>query len=296
MGGKIIFSFENTVVCVYTMSDGSEQEARGEKQGPRAKENRSKASELSSDLMKSDIYFISDAHLGGDPPDVEEEKEKRLLSFLEYIKDKAKVLYIVGDLFDFWFEYRRAVPNCYFRILKKLSDLRESGTRVVFIAGNHDIWTGPYLSREIGLEVRPGNCHPFHQGLSFFISHGDGMVTGERGYRIQRWIMRNPVCVWLYKLLHPDLGIPLARWVSGWSRNRSKPKPPGWNSTAYREVAIKKLSGSYDVVVLAHIHYPTLEEIGGKYYLNPGDWIDAFTYGKLSRGRLTLEKWAGPDV
>ena len=241
--------------------------------------------------MKSDIYFISDAHLGGDPPDVEEKKEKNLLSFLDHIQDKSEVLYIVGDLFDLWFEYRRAVPNCYFKILKKLSDLKETGTRIVLIAGNHDVWTGPYLSREIGLDVRQESCEAEHQGLSFFISHGDGMAAGERGYRIQRWIMCNPVCIWLYKLLHPDLGIPLARWVSGWSRGQSKSKPPGWNSQAYRDAAIKKLEEGYDVVVLAHIHFPTLEDIEGKYYLNTGDWIDNFSYGRLSDGRLTLEKW-----
>ena len=242
--------------------------------------------------MKSDVYFVSDAHFGGDPPDVEREKEDRFFSFLHHIQDKAEVLYIVGDLFDFWFEYKRAVPNTHFRILKRLSDVIDSGTRIVLVAGNHDIWTGPYVSREIGFDVRRWSCEAHHQGLSFFISHGDGMAEGERGYRIQRWIMRNRVCVWLYRLLHPDLGIPLAKRVSKWSRHRSKPNPPGWNSQAYREAATMKLKEGYDVVVLAHIHYPTLEQIEGKHYLNPGDWITSFTYGKLSQGHLSLEKWS----
>ena len=241
--------------------------------------------------MKSDIYFISDAHLGGDTPDIEEEKEKRLFSFFRFIRGKAEVLYIVGDLFDFWFEYRKSIPNNYFHILKALSDVRESGTRIVFIPGNHDAWTGSYLENEVGLEVKPGCCEAVHHGLSFFISHGDGMARGERLYRVQKWIMENRFCVWLYKLLHPDIGIPLARWVSGWSRNRSKTKQPGWNSRAYRDVAVEKLKSGNDVVVLAHNHHPVLERIGDKLYLNTGDWIDNFSYGKLSNGRLTLERW-----
>ena len=244
--------------------------------------------------MKSDIYFISDAHLGGDPQDIEREKEMRLVSFLDHLRNKAEILYIVGDLFDLWFEYRRAVPNTYFKILKKLSDLQDSGTQVVFIAGNHDVWTGPYLRREIGLDVRQWSCEAEHQGLSFFISHGDGIAGRERSYRVQRWIMRNSVCIWLYKLIHPDVGIPLARWVSRWSRNRSKSKTPGWNRHVYREASIKKLEKGYDVVVLAHIHFPALEEINGKQYMNTGDWIHNFSYGRLSKGRLTLEEWTGP--
>ncbi|UCE18644.1 MAG: UDP-2,3-diacylglucosamine diphosphatase [Gemmatimonadota bacterium] len=242
--------------------------------------------------MKSDIYFISDAHLGGDSADIEREKEERLDSFLDHVREKAEVLYVVGDLFDLWFEYRKTVPNCYFRILKKLSDVKEAGTRIVFITGNHDVWIGPYLIQEIGLDVRQGSFETQHQGLSFFISHGDGMIGRERSYRLQRWIMRNSVCIWLYKLLHPDLGLPLARWVSRWSRNKSKSKRPGWNNQAYREAAMKKLEEGYDVVVLAHIHFPALEEKDGKLYLNTGDWINHFSYGRLRGGRLTLEKWA----
>ena len=118
--------------------------------------------------MKSDIYFISDAHFGGDATDIEDEKERKFFSFLHYLQGKAEVLYIIGDLFDFWFEYRSAVPNRYFRILKVLSDVKESGTRIVFIPGNHDVWVGPYLEREIGFEVKPSYCEAVHHNRSFF--------------------------------------------------------------------------------------------------------------------------------
>ena len=246
--------------------------------------------------MKADIYFISDAHLGGDAPDIEEEKERRLFSFLRFIQGKAEILYIIGDLFDFWFEYWNSIPNQYFQVLKALSDVKESGTRIVFVPGNHDVWTGSYLEEEIGLEVHRSYCEAVPQGLSFFISHGDGMAKGEGLYRIQKWIMENQLCIWLYKLLHPDIGIPLARWVSKWSRNRSKNREPGWNSRIYKEAAIQQLEKGYDVVVLAHIHHPALEKIGEKVYLNTGDWITNFSYGRLINGQLILETWSGNTV
>ena len=247
------------------------------------------------DTLKTDIYFISDAHLGGDTLEVEKRKEKNLFSFLDHIRDKAEVLYIVGDLFDFWFEYRKAVPNRYFLILRKLSEIKDSGARIVFIPGNHDVWAGKYLQKEVGLDVNQNHTEEHHQGLRFYIAHGDGMAQGEGLYRIQKWIMENKLNIWLYKLLHPDLGIPLARWVSKWSKKRSQSKQPGWNSREYRDAAKKKLGEGYDVVVLAHIHFPALEEINGKQYLNTGDWIHHFSYGRLRDGHLTLEEWTGPS-
>ena len=271
------------------------QETRGQKQEARSKKNYTKINGLDAERLKSDIYFISDVHMDGDASDREREKERRLISFLDGIREKAEVLYIVGDLFDFWFEYRKAVPNRYFRILRKLSEIVDSGTRVVFIPGNHDVWAGQYLQKEIGFDVKKKHADELHQGLRFYIAHGDGMARGEGLYRIQKWIMENKINIWLYKLLHPDLGIPLARWVSKLSKKRSQSKEPGWNSREYKDAAIKKLGEGYDVVVLAHIHSPALEEMSGKQYLNTGDWIRNFSYGRLRDGHLTLEKWTEPS-
>jgi len=239
---------------------------------------------------KDTVYFISDAHLGEHSRDVETRKEERLTSFFDHIAARASCLYIVGDLFDFWFEYRQVVPSGHHRILRRLADLVHSGTRVIYLAGNHDFWLDDFFPREIGVETSREPLSVKHQGLSLYVAHGDGLAQPDRGYRVLKKILRHPLNIRLYRLIHPDIGIPLARLASASSRAYTDQKALELVKE-YERAAREILSQGFDAVVLGHSHYPSLRSFEGKTYLNIGDWITHFTYGRLRDSKLALQVW-----
>lgn len=236
------------------------------------------------------IYFISDAHLGEDISKVEKSKEERLIAFLRHIAQDAAFLYVVGDLFDFWFEYKQAVPARHHRVLHRLATLVQQGIHTVYVAGNHDFCLGHFLSQEIGMEVSAQPLAVEHHGLRLFVAHGDGLASKDRGYRFLKKILRHPLSVWLYRQVHPDIGLPLGKLISASSRAYTDQKALKMVAE-YELAARQKLSQGFDAVILGHSHYPILRRFGEKTYLNIGDWITHFTYGMLQEGKLTLEKW-----
>ena len=236
------------------------------------------------------VYFISDAHLGEHGQHMERRKEERLCSFFDHIGARAECLYVVGDLFDFWFEYRQVVPSAHHRILHRLADLVGDGIRVVYLAGNHDFWLDDFFPREIGVETSREPLSVRHQGISLYVAHGDGLAQPDRGYRFLKRILRHPLNIRLYRLIHPDVGIPLARLASASSRAYTDQKALELVNE-YERAAQDILSRGFDAVVLGHSHYPSLRSFGGKIYLNIGDWITHFTYGRLRDGKLTLQTW-----
>ena len=234
------------------------------------------------------IYFISDVHLGAASLDQEDGKLRRLLLFLRGLRGRAPLLYIVGDLFDFWFEYRSAILKQHFRVLHEMAGLIESGTHIVYLAGNHDFWLGTFLHEQVGVEVVYGPLEVEHQGKRMLICHGDGMIAKDWGYRFMRMILHNQTNIRLFQLVHPDIGVWLGRIASRMSRNHGA--PTSWEpDQAYRELALMKLKNGYDCVIFGHIHHPTYEEIDGKVYVNTGDWVRHFTYGVMTEGALSLE-------
>src|SRR5262245_38654941 len=158
-------------------------------------------------------YFLSDAHLGTESAEREAPREARLIEFFESLPGRAESLFIVGDLFDFWFEYSTAIPRRHFKTLCALRRLREAGVEITYLAGNHDFWLGGFLSNELGIHTREGPVTVEKQGRRAWIHHGDGLIGGDLGYRMLKKILRNRVNIRLYRWLHPDLGIPLAHWV-----------------------------------------------------------------------------------
>lgn len=240
--------------------------------------------------VKDTVYFISDAHLGEHSRAMEQRKEERLISFFDHIGTRADRLYVVGDLFDFWFEYRQVVPSGHYRILHRLADLVQNGTRVIYLAGNHDFWLDDFFPREIGVETSREPLSVRHQGLSLYIAHGDGLAQTDRGYRLLKRILRHPLNIRLYRLIHPDVGIPLARLASASSRAYTDQKALELVNE-YERAAREILSQGFDAVILGHSHYPSLRSFGPKTYLNIGDWITHFTYGRLRDGILTLQVW-----
>jgi UDP-2,3-diacylglucosamine hydrolase len=235
------------------------------------------------------VYFLSDAHLGGGPE--EDNRRRILLQFLSGLHGSADHLYILGDLFDFWFEYRHAVPKGHFRVLRALADLVEDGTPVTYLGGNHDFWCGSYLSREVGLVVHQRPLSITRQGRRIFLAHGDGLGPGDHGYRLLKAILRSPLAIALYRTIHPDLGIPLAYRVSKASRQHTKALRVILRDLS-RHVAGPRFAKGYDAVVTGHIHDPQhLRGPGERDFLIIGDWLVNFTYVRLEGGQFVLERF-----
>ncbi len=225
-------------------------------------------------------YFVSDAHLGAAPAGA----EKKLVAFLRSIRGQADSLYILGDLFDFWFEYGRAIPKHGFRVLAGLARLRETGTRIVYIAGNHDIRFTDFFRRELDIETAPALVETI-DGLRVFMRHGDEVDRRPVSLLFRR-LMKSRLNNFLYSFVHPDIGIGFAAWVARRSRARGHDESL---RTAMHEYARHRLADGHDVVMLGHVHYPELRKFPEGVYLNTGDWLDSFSYGVIRDGTVALE-------
>jgi UDP-2,3-diacylglucosamine hydrolase len=237
------------------------------------------------------VYFVSDAHLGAETPEREAAQQARLHDFLTTLPGRASALYIVGDLFDFWFEYRTAIPRRLFHTLAVLRQVRAAGVEITYLSGNHDFWLGPFLSRELGLETRQDAVALNVQGRRIWIHHGDGLMGGDLGYRALKRILRHPLSIRLYRMLHPDLGLPLAHWFSRLSRH-SRPGRPLDGDRLWREIAEPRFLEGFDAVLVGHLHHAFERRQDGRVFIVLGDWIEQFTYVALEDGQFRFDVWA----
>jgi UDP-2,3-diacylglucosamine hydrolase len=234
--------------------------------------------------------FISDAHLGSEPPPREAPREERLIRFLESLPGQARALYVVGDLFDFWFEYRAAVPRRYVRLLGVLRAVRERGVRVVYLAGNHDFWLGPFLRDDVGLETAEGPLAVELDGRRVWLHHGDGLIGGDLGYRMLKRVIRHPLSIALYGWIHPDIGLPFAHWCSRLSRG-SRERRPLDGDRLFREIAEPRFREGFDAVMVGHFHHAYERREGNRLFCVLGDWMERFTYAELRDGAFSLRVW-----
>ncbi len=234
-------------------------------------------------------YFFSDVHLGMNDDKEQQMREAKLLDFLAHVAETGDRLFIVGDLFDFWFEYKTVIPRGYTRVIGALSKLKELGKEVHYIAGNHDFWLGDYLTEELNIQLHFDELIYEINGKKFFLHHGDGIAKDDKGYRLLKRVLRNKTNIFLYRLLHPDFGIPLAKWVSSYSRNHNKFDV--LDDSDYREEAQLRFSEGCDYAIFGHLHSPIMDEYDGKYYVNLGDWIEHFTYAVFDGEKLELLEW-----
>ncbi|MBN2416428.1 UDP-2,3-diacylglucosamine diphosphatase [bacterium] len=241
--------------------------------------------------MKSS-YFISDIHLGTDTEYASRTRLRLLLDFFAAIEKDAEHLFIVGDLFDFWFEYKSVMPKGHFDLLYALKKMRDAGTAITLLRGNHDFWIAGFFEDELGIPVHDDFLDIRLGGKRFYISHGDGLAKDDKGYRFLKKILRNPFNIRLFSLLHPDIGHALATFSSRLSRDYS---PILDDREDYMQFAREMFGRDYDCVVLGHTHAPVLLREAHHVYLNTGDWMSRFTYGKFTDGRLTLEHWPLPE-
>jgi UDP-2,3-diacylglucosamine hydrolase len=230
------------------------------------------------------IYFLSDSHLGTPDYAASRSREALLVEWLEFVKKDATEIFLVGDLFDMWYEYRTVVPKGYVRLLGKLAELSDAGIRIYAFLGNHDMWMFGYFEQELNIPVYPAPIEREWNGKRFLIGHGDGLGPGDKKYKMIKKVFRNPICQTLFGWLHPDIGLAFASY---WSR--SSRKANGHNDAIFLgeknewlyQYAAKKLETThYDFFIFGHRHLPldlTLPN-GNSRYLNIGDWISYFSY------------------
>ena len=239
--------------------------------------------------MKS-IFFISDVHLGLHDRDREKEKEKRLLSFLSHVEERGEQLFIVGDLFDYWFEYKYVIPRGYHHTLSKLARLVEKGIAVHYVAGNHDFWLKDFFPDDLGIPVYKNPFAMMLRGKKFYFHHGDGLALKDTGYRILKKILRNRFSIFLFSMMHPDVTAPIAKGTSRSSREYTANKDYG-ETDGMLQFATKKIKEGCDVVIMGHRHRPSFQKIGDGVYINLGDWISYSTYAEFDGSTVELKTW-----
>ena len=245
--------------------------------------------QLKKSPPRQKTYFFSDAHLGLGSIEEEHQKELRLIRFLNFIQQDAAQIYIVGDLFDYWFEYKTVVPKKYFRLFAKLAELTEHNLRLFFIAGNHDFWINNYFHDELGMEVHFNPVEAVICGKRFLIHHGDGLLRDDLGYKILKKILRSKTNIFLFSLIHPDIAGWLARWSSRTSRRYTSNRT--YESSDMVDFAARKIKEGFDFVVMGHNHVPSCQTIDNGIYINLGDWIFENTYAVFDGKKLKLMKW-----
>ncbi|MBE0645272.1 MAG: UDP-2,3-diacylglucosamine diphosphatase [Bacteroidetes bacterium] len=233
------------------------------------------------------IYFVSDVHLGIGSASEEQRKLNLLLSLLADIRSERGDLYIVGDLFDFWYEYRSVVPRTYYRLYQALEDLRRDGCAVTYLAGNHDFAIGDFFSRDLDVTVVRDDLEFTAQGRRFYLFHGDGLALRDGGYRLLKRVLRSPISQGLYRMLHPDLAFAIARRFSHTSRDYTSTRDYG-ESDGMRVEAERRITSGSDIVIMGHRHLPKQETIGTGVYLNLGDWLSHYTYAVCRDGAIAL--------
>jgi len=242
------------------------------------------------------IYFISDFHLGV-PNDTDSRKrEDKIVAWLNSISNDVQILYLMGDVFDYWFEYKEVVPRGYVRLLGKLAELSDVGVEMHYFTGNHDMWVFDYLPKEIGLQIHRAPIQMEYNGKKFFLGHGDGLGPGDYGYKFIKRVFANKLAQWLFARIHPNTGIGLMKFFSRRSRIATGTSDDfylgddkEWLMIYSREVLQTE---HYDYFIFGHRHMPLDKALSDKSrYINLGEWINHFTYAVYDGQELQLKKF-----
>ena len=244
----------------------------------------------------SKIYFASDQHLGAPTAALSFPREQKFVAWLDEVKQDAAAIFLLGDLFDFWFEYQTVVPKGFVRVLGKLAEIRDAGIPIYFFLGNHDLWMGDYFQKELNIPVFYDNEEFTFNGKTFLIGHGDGKGPGDIGYKRMKKVFTNPFSKWLFRWLHPDIGVKLAQYLSVKNKLISgveDVKYLGEDQEWLVQYCKRKLeTKSYNFFVFGHRHLPLeIELTKNSKYINLGDWIGYFTYGVFDGTNFELKKF-----
>lgn len=242
------------------------------------------------------IYFSSDNHLGAPSREESKPREKIFLRWLDEVKEDAAAIFLLGDLFDFWFEYKKVVPKGFVRVLGKLGEIRDSGIPVYFFVGNHDLWMNGYFEEELDIPVYHKPREFEFNGKRFLIGHGDGLGPGDKGYKRMKKLFTNPVAQWFFRWLHPDLGVRLGQYMSVKNKLISGDEDAHFLGEEEEWLALyakrKLKTRHYDYFVFGHRHLPMEIKLNEQsVYFNLGDWIHHFTYGVFDGTQFYLKKY-----
>lgn len=239
------------------------------------------------------VYFISDSHLG--VPDYAKSlhRERLMVAWLDKVSQDAEAIFLLGDIFDFWFEYRYVVPKGYVRLLGKLAMLSDKGIPIYYFTGNHDLWAFDYFAKELGVSLHRAPVEMQFQGKTLVIGHGDGLGPGDHGYKLLKRFFSNRLAQKLFSFLHPGFGVRLALYFSKKSRianGQSDKKFLGPEKEALLQHCNKVLAEKHvDYFIFGHRHYPICFEVKpGSHYINTGDWVTDFTYAVMEHGNISL--------
>lgn len=235
------------------------------------------------------IYFASDVHLGAGTPEEARQTERRFLAWLDKVSRDADAVFLLGDLFDFWFEYRRLVPKASVRVLGKLAELTDRGIRVVFFAGNHDLWVRDFFEKECGMEVYATPQRMVLAGKRVLLAHGDCVRPRSPGLRLRAAMFRSKVLRWLFSWsVHPELALRFGRWWSDTSRRKHARETMGDHLTEPLIEYAREQSG-VDLFIFGHTHWPRDCSEGGFRVICLGDWIDRPAYAAMNeQAEITL--------
>ncbi len=240
--------------------------------------------------MNKRYIFISDQHLGLQTKEIEDKKERLLVKFLKFAEDNCDELFLIGDLFDYWFEYKRVYQKGFFRTLTALQDVAEKGIKIHYFIGNHDFLHRDFFSKEFGAIMYEGSLDVLLNGKRFYIAHGDGLVKNDIGYKILKVVLRNKFIQKMYSLLHPDLGIAIASMTSKTSREYTKKKDYG-EIDGMLDVANIKIDEGFDYVIFGHSHEKVFTKYNTGVYINLGSWIVNPCYGKFDSNGFEVINW-----
>ena len=240
-------------------------------------------------------YFISDVHLGYGPRDEDRQREARLVRLLEKVRSEAEAcevagVFIVGDLFDSWFEFQSVIPRRHVRTIALLARIAEL-VPTEYLMGNHDFGHRNYFESELGIPIHRGDIERTLLGKRFYIAHGDGKAANDTGYLILRAVLRSRIAQMAYRVIHPDLGIPFAEWVSGRSRSYTDGRDALRKQDGLFAFAEKLIAtGTYNFVVMGHRHEAAIRPLEKGTYINLGDWIGSYTYGVFDDDGFRIEQ------
>ncbi|QNL51255.1 UDP-2,3-diacylglucosamine diphosphatase [Olivibacter sp. SDN3] len=239
------------------------------------------------------IYFASDFHLGVPTYEKSRAREARLVRWLDSIKHDAAELYLMGDIFDFWFEYATAVPKGFVRFLGKLAELSDAGVKITFFKGNHDMWMFGYLEDELGATIISDELIIERNGKKFYLHHGDGLGPGDTKYKFLKKFFRSKFCQWLFARIHPNLGIGIAlRWshnsrISGGKKEWRKKVEQEWLVIYSKELLQKEY---FDYLIFGHRHLPLDIDLGSNSrYINLGEWVNYNTYAVFDGNTVSVK-------
>jgi UDP-2,3-diacylglucosamine hydrolase len=247
-----------------------------------------------TDLRNKKIFFASDFHLGVPNHEQSLAREKKIVRWLDTIKDEAHTIFLLGDIFDFWFEYRHAIPKGYIRLQGKLAELRDAGIPIIFFTGNHDMWMFDYFPKELGIPIYRTSQVLQVGDQKLMIGHGDGLGPGDKTYKVIKKFFNSRICQWLFARIHPNLGIAIANMWSRKSRisNMKRGEQFEGEEKEYLWVHCTEVEqkNHHDFYIFGHRHLVLDLKIGSSSrYINLGEWVHDSSYAEYDGRTVTLK-------